>query len=95
MGIAYVDQNGFLLFVIPNTNKGLSNNTVGKDIYYRQHMCHLHRGWGAGGHLGMVWLSCAAPPWGAVAVGGTVKPIFHRKLGSRWVQTQMKSTQKT
>ena len=24
----------------------------------------------------------------------TLKPIFHRKLGSRWVQTQMKSTQK-
>ena len=21
-----------------------------------------------GGHSGMVWLSCAAPPWGAVAV---------------------------
>ena len=23
-----------------------------------------------------------------------LKPIFHQKLGSRWVQTQMKSTQK-
>ena len=71
MGIAYVDQNGVLLFVIPDTNKGLSNNTVGKDMYYRQHMCHLPGG--GGGHLGMVWLSCAAPPWGAVVVGGTVR----------------------
>ena len=24
-------------------------------------------------HSGMVWLSCAAPPWGAVAVGGAVR----------------------
>ena len=28
---------------------------------------------GGGGHLGMVWLSCAAPPWGAVAVGWAVR----------------------
>ena len=28
---------------------------------------------GGGGHSGMVWLSCAAPPWGAVAVGGIVR----------------------
>ena len=26
-----------------------------------------------GGHSGMVWLTGAAPPWGAVAVGGTVR----------------------
>ena len=28
---------------------------------------------GGGGHLGMVRLTGAAPPWGAVAVGGTAK----------------------
>ena len=30
-------------------------------------------GEGGGGHSGMVWLTGAAPPWGAVAVGGTVR----------------------
>ena len=30
-------------------------------------------GGGGGGHSGMVWLTCAAPPWGVVAVGGTVR----------------------
>ena len=28
---------------------------------------------GGGGHSGMVWLAGAVPPWGAVAVGGTVR----------------------
>ena len=29
---------------------------------------------GGGGHSGMqVWLTCAAPPWGVVAVGGAVR----------------------
>ena len=28
---------------------------------------------GGGGHSGMVWLSCAAPPWGAVAVQWTLR----------------------
>ena len=45
-------------------------------------------GGGGGRHSGMVWLSCAPPPWGAVAVGGDSKgeipPPY--KINNRWLK---------